>query len=490
MKKTFVILILTLISSAIFAQNEIDALRYSLINYSGTARFNSMSGAYGAVGANFSSLSQNPAGIGLYRKSEFTITPVLSSNNTESNYLGNMNNDSRNTLYLGNIGYVMSINLNENNASQLKQIQFGFGVNRTAMFNNRMVIHGLNNTNSLLTQYLDDADASGSNPNDLVTNYGFGAGLASETQLLYLDTNNVWQADLPNGGLYQTKTIETKGGMTETVLSAGTNFADKLYLGMTFGFAHINYQEVSVYTEKDDDNLSPYLKSFERSEYLDTKGTGFNFKFGFIYKPVDFIRIGGAIHTPTTYNTMHDSYGATMTAYYDQPPLSTSNSTHFVASSPDGNYDYKLTTPMRILGSLAVILGQNGLISADYEYIDYSTARLHASDYSFSTENNTINKSYTAANNLRFGAEWKAGILAFRGGYSLYGSPYKGESMSGLGSRTGFSFGLGIQEKAYFIDLSYNHLNSKDKYYIYGYAPASDNTYNTNSYSLTVGFRL
>lgn len=490
MKKTFAILILTLFSATLFAQNETDALRYSLINYSGTARFSGMSGAYGALGANFSSLSQNPAGIGLYRKSEFSITPVLSSNNTESNYFSSMNTDARTTLYLGNVGYVMAIKLNENNASHLKMIQFGFGMNRTAIFNNRSIVSGLNNDNSLLTQYLDDADASGSNPDDLVANYGFGAGLASQTNLLFLDASNQWQADLPNGGLTQTKSIETRGGITETVLSAGTNFDDKLFVGITFGFPHINYQEESTYTEKDDNNLSPFLKSFNRTEYVNTKGTGFNFKFGFIYKPVDYIRIGGAIHTPTAYNDMHDSYGATMTAYYDQPPISGNTSTRFEASSLDGNFDYKITTPMRALGSLAFIIGQYGLISADYEYIDYSSARLRASDYSFQDENNSIRKGYSTANNFRFGTEWKAGMFAFRGGTSFYGSPYKSESSGGLGARMGYSLGFGIQDKSYFLDFSFNHIESKDNYYIYGYAPASSNTYNSNSYSFTLGFRL
>jgi hypothetical protein len=487
MKKTIAILITTCISFALFAQNENDALRYSLINYGGTARFTGMSGAYGAIGADFSSLSQNPAGIGLYRKSEFSITPLLTNGSTRSNYLNTNNTDFRNTLYLGNIGYVMSMKLNENNGSHLKLLQFGFGMNRTVMFNNRIIIEGQNNDNSLLTQYLDDADASGSNSDNL---NGFGAGLAYDVKLIFQDTNNVWQADLPNGGLHQTKTIESRGGISETVLSAGTNFDDKLFLGMTFGFPRINYQEESKYTESDDNNLSPYLKSFDRTEYLNTKGNGFNFKFGFIYKPVDFIRIGGAFHTPTAYDDMNDSYGSTMIANYDQPPLTTSNSTRFEASSKDGSYDYKITTPMRALGSLAVIIGQYGLISADYEYVDYSSARLRAKDYNFLDENNTIRSTFAAANNFRFGTEWKAGIYAFRGGYSLYGSPYKGESTSGLGSRTGYSVGFGIHDKSYFIDFSYNHIDSKDNYYIYGYAPASNNKYSTNTCSFTLGFRL
>jgi len=489
MKKTFAILILTLFSAALFAQNETDALRYSLLNYSGTARFMGMSGAYGAVGANFSTLSQNPAGIGLYHKSEFSITPVLSSGNTQSNYLGSMNSDFRNTLYMGNIGYVMAIKLNENNASHIKQVQFGFGMNRQAMFNNRMLVNGANSSSdeTLMMQYRDDADNAGTDRSNLDD---FGAGLAYDANLLYMDNENMWQVDLPYGPMQQTKSVETRGGITETVLSAGTNFDDKLFLGITFGFPHINYQEESTYTEKDDNNLSLDLKSYTRNEYLNTKGTGFNFKFGFIYKPVEFIRIGGAIHTPTAYNDMNDSYGATMTSNFDRPPISGNTNTRFDASSPDGNYNYNITTPMRALGSIAVIVGQHGLISADYEHIDYSTARLHAGDYSFQDENNTIQNSYTVANNLRLGTEWKTGIFAFRGGYSLYGSPYKGESTTGLGSRTGYSFGFGIQEKSYFLDFSYNHMSSKDKYYIYGYAPASNNTYSSNSYSFTLGFRL
>jgi hypothetical protein len=493
MKKTFAILLLTLFSAILFAQNETDALRYSLINYSGTARFMSMSGAYGALGANFSSLSQNPAGIGLYRKSEFSITPVLSSNNSESNYIGSMNTDARTTLYLANIGYVMSIKLNENNASHLKQIQFGFGMNRQAMFNNRMLVNGVisDTTGTLMLQYRDDADIAG---NERANLDDFGAGLAYDANLLYQDNSGIWQVDLPYGPLQQTKSIENRGGITETVLSAGTNFDDKLFLGITFGFPHINYQEESTYTEKDTENGSLELKSYTRTEYLNTKGTGFNFKFGFIYKPVDYIRIGGAIHTPTAYNDMNDSYGATMTSYFDRPPISGNTSTRFEANSPDGNYDYKITTPMRALGSLAFIIGQYGLLSVDYEYIDYTTARLRFSASedleAMNTANGKIRSTLTSANNFRLGTEWKAGMFAFRGGYNLYGSPYKNEGMSGLGSRTGYSLGFGIQEKAYFLDFSYNHISSKDLYYIYGYAPASSNTYNSNSYSFTLGFRL
>jgi len=490
MKKTIVLLITTILSIALFAQNENDALRYSLINYSGTARFSGLSGAYGALGADFSSLSQNPAGIGLFRRSEFSITPVFNNSQTESNYMNGNNSDYHNKLFLGNVGYVMALRLNENNSNHLKQVHFGIGMNRMGMFNNRMIISSRNDANSLLTQYLYDADNSGSDPNNLDN---FGSGLAYDVNLLYKDKNGIWQVDLPDGKMKQTKTIVTKGGTVETVLSAGANFDNKLFLGATFGFAKIEYEEESKLTEQDDKNLSEYLKSFNRTEYLNTKGNGFTLKLGFIYKPFDFIRIGGAIHTPTTYYEMNDVYTSSMSAIYDKAPLTTSDKTIFDAKSPEGNYNYKLTTPLRAMGSIAIVLAPYGLISADYEHIDYSTARLRGGDnkgdtYDFMNENNTIKSALGTADNFRFGTEWKVGIFAVRGGYSLYGSPYKGKSTDG--ARKGYSLGFGVLEKTYFLDFSYNHIAAKDKYYIYSDAPISLNNYTNNSYSLTLGFRF
>ena len=41
----------------------------------GTARFSAMAGAYGGLGADFTALSYNPAGIGFYQFSELIFTP-------------------------------------------------------------------------------------------------------------------------------------------------------------------------------------------------------------------------------------------------------------------------------------------------------------------------------------------------------------------------------------------------------------------------------
>ncbi len=477
MKKILSIILTIFVSISLFAQNENDALRYSLINYGGTARFSGLSGAYGAVGADFTSLSQNPAGIGLYRKSEFVITPVFSSNNTDTRFLGEFNTDHRNTAYLGNAGYVYSQNLN-GKAGPLVQIQFGFGLNMMTMFSNRMILSGFNNANSLLTTYVDDVNSSGAALKDWDN---FGVGLAYDANLIFYDSlNQRWAADMEYGGIQQTKSIETRGSTNETVLSAGANIADKLFLGITFAFPYIRYEETSRLTEDDTEDLNSYYTSYDRFEYLNTRGSGFNFKAGFIYMPVEFFRIGGAIHTPTNYYNMSDTYHSEINSNFSDGVYS--------EYSPDGYFDYELKTPMRAIGSVAVLLGKYGLISADYEYIDYSTASLRSFDYNFFNENDAINTEYTSANNFRFGGELKYGILAVRGGYNIYGSPFR--DLGSLGERTGYSFGLGVRDKAYFIDFAYNHSKSEGNYSLYNIAPVSANEIKTNAYSLTLGFRF
>jgi len=486
MKKTLALILITLVSFSVSAQNENDALRYSLINLSGTARFSGLSGAYGAVGADFTSLSQNPAGIGLYRKSEFMITPIFSSNNTSSDYLGQSNYNNRNTMYLGNVGYVFSQNMG-GKAGALVQLQFGFGINMMSSFSNRMLLNGINYENSLLTTYVDEVNSS----QEPLSNWdNFGAGLAYDVNLIYFDsispTNQRWAFDMENelgngGAVQQTKSTETSGSTNETVLSAGANIADKLYLGITFAFPYIRYHEDSKYTEYDKEDADNYFTSFDRYEHLDTRGAGFNFKAGFIYAPVEFLRLGGAVHTPTNYYNMSDTYHSTMYSSFR-------GGENYSKDSPDGYFDYELKTPLRLMGSVAFIIGKYGLLSADYEYIDYSKAKLWAPDYSFFTENEAISTQYTTANNFRFGGEFKSGIFALRGGYNLYGTPFRGSDTDG--ARMGYSFGIGVRDKGYFVDFAYNHSKSDIYYYLYSVAPGSHNTIKTNAYSLTMGFRF
>ncbi|NTW23142.1 MAG: hypothetical protein HGA37_00470 [Lentimicrobium sp.] len=480
-KLSITLLLLTTFSSFIIAQSEVDALRYSRLNFSGTSRFIAMGGAFGALGADFTTLSHNPAGIGLYKSSEMNFTPSLAVAHSESVYNGRFRDDSKTTFNIGSVGIVMATNPTPGNPKSMwKNVQFGFGMNRMANFNNRIIIEGENNENSYLTPYRNDAQ--GIAPKDLGP---YNTGMAYDADLLFLQegdsVNWNYRIDLPNGGVTQRKSIETEGSLNEMVFTFGANYGDKLYLGATIGVPFIHYTESSNYTETDEAGNSDYFKSFTRTDYLETSGTGVNFKFGIIYRAADWLRLGGAVHTPTFYSGMNDTWHASMKSYFD-------NGSSESAFSPEGFYEYELTTPMRAMGSIGFIIGKFGVISADYEFVDYSTARLWAYDYDFYDENQAIRTSYEATNNFRFGTEWRYGSLNFRAGYAISANPYRYGTDA---TNTSYSLGLGIREKDFFVDLAWVYSQMDDEYYLYSseYSNPAYTKLNNQLFQMTVGIK-
>lgn len=476
-KLVYLTLIAAIFSVQGYAQNEIDALRYSRLNYSGSARFVSMGGAFGALGADFTTLSHNPAGIGMYRSSEVSITPSLLMARTEATLNGNFRDDSRYNFNLGNVGIVMATNPTLRNPGSLwKNVQFGFGLNRMADFNNRVNIESDNLESSYLSTYPDYAQ--GVAPGDL---NAFDTKLAYDTELLFVNDSANWTygVDKPYGGVNQRKSIDSKGSINEMVFTVGANYNDKLYIGATLGIPYIRYIENSTYTETALADDQTVFNSLTRTDFLETSGTGVNFKLGLIFRATDWLRLGGAVHTPTFYSSMSDSYGATLKAKYDNGFTSSKSAT--------GIYDYELTTPMRALGSVGFIIGKAGVISADYEYVDYTTARLRAHDYDFFDENENIRDNYEQAHNLRFGAEWRYGSVNFRGGYGISANPYIYGTNSVLNS---YSAGIGFREKNFFLDLAWSGSQFDDEYYLYNgkVNPAASTTFQ-NKFLLTIGIK-
>lgn len=482
MKNIILAFSLLIISSfSMQAQNEVDALRYSKTTLGGTARYISMGGAFGALGADFSTLSSNPAGIGLYKKSEFTISPSYYIGGTKSEYYGKNLNDNQHNFNLGNVGIIVS---NETGSSVIKNFQFGFGLNRTNNFNNRMLIEGFNNSNSIVDTYVDDANGI---YYDELYYYPYDLELAWQTFII--DTipgseNQYFGAVPPGGGVLQRKDINSWGSMNELVFSLGANIGDRVYLGGTFGFPFIRYFEESNYVEQDEYNSIYDFRNLLLTENLRTVGSGFNMKFGMIVRATNWLRLGGAIHSPTWYNNMNDNWWSELSAEYD-------NGDYYTQQSPNGTFNYELETPWKAVGSAAFILGRFLLISAEYEYIDYTSAKLRARDYNFYDENTAIREKYAITQNIKLGSEFRIKHFALRAGYSIFGSPF----VNGIndGETTHYSGGFGFRDKNYFIDFAYVHSISNEDYYLYGsenvVVEPVKNQHFANNFVVTIGFR-
>lgn len=483
MKKLIIIISVALFFSVeIMAQNDIDALRYSMISFGGTARYNSMAGAFGAVGADFSAISTNPAGLGNYRRNEFTFTPSIYSSATKATYNGVVANDNKYNFNIGNLGMVYAFKTKNNEEEKgWKSVNFGFGLNRNNNFHKRVLIEGNNTQSSLMDLYLNAAQ--GKTYGDLDP---FSTQLAFNTYLLDTLSETNYFSNVPNGDLFQRKYMETKGAMQEMVLALGANYNHKLYIGATLGFPYIKFNEITSYEEIDEKDTSAVFDRFILNEDVETTASGFNFKLGIVYVPLDLekikIKMGGAVHTPTFYD-MHDEWMKNMVAYYD-------NGSSFSGDSPNGSFDYKLTTPMKAIGSIAIQIPQLGTISADYEFLDYAESRLRSKTEKYFDENNLIKQKYRKTNNLRIGAEALVGLFSLRCGYALYNSPFK----SGLNNaeRTSITAGLGIMDKSYFIDFAYVYSKWNEDYYLYNDVNISPAFLKTTSHNflVTLGFKF
>jgi long-subunit fatty acid transport protein len=481
MKKLIVILPLLFSYGYFIAQNESDALRYSQITFGGTARFSSMAGSFGALGGDFSALSSNPAGIAFFRKSEFMITPAIVKQTIHSKSSGVSNSTDYTVFNFQNAGFVWAFNPFEKETGW-RSLSVGFGYNRTADFSGSMNMSVNNAPGSLTDVFLHNANGHASGDLD-----PFNEGLAYNTYLI----------DNPKGGeeyssyfrkdnIAQHKTVQTGGGMGETVISFGGNYSGKLYLGATLGIPHISYSENSSYTEKSGKDSAGMVSSFQFNQNLSTSGTGINFKLGAVYRIRDWMRVGLAWHSPTAFS-MHDGYTSSMTTYFKDSTL------HY--DSPSGNYDYKLKTPARFIGSAGFVLSKRGLLNVDYEFVNYAYPRLSSADAgAFDEPNNYIQENYKATGNLRFGGEWRVlNFLSLRAGFAYYGNPYR----SGLNidaSRKSYSAGIGFRTSSFYADFAYVFTQYKDNYFLtdpaFTNTNAVSNSFSLGRTQLTLGFRF
>jgi len=469
MKKSIVYILFALLAINLQAQNETDALRFSQSYYQGTARSMAMGGAFGALGADFSSLSTNPAGIGLYRSSEFSLSPTLVNAKTESTYNGMFGDDVRTNFSLSNFGMVLTTKVDDGKSSTpWKYYQFGIGMNRTNSFHNRSFIQGDNNEHSKIDVYLDRV--WNTYPEDIEDQFPYDLYPAWYVYLIDTVRDNngdlIYTSPVPMGGVRQFESVNTWGSTNEWLFSGGANLNDNIFLGATLGLPYTRFFKESTYTEKDVNDDYQGFEEWSYSETLESRGMGLNLKLGLIVWPVDWLRLGAAFHTPTYYAEIQDIWYTSTEARLEPD--------YNKKSSPTGEYVYGITTPLRAIGSAAFIIGKYGSISADYEYVDYSKMRLRAPDYSFTTENQNIRDYFTSTYNLRLGTEWRLNQFNFRGGYAMYGSPYANDLNDG--QKNTYSLGIGYNEKNFSLDLAYITGSMKQDYYLY-----SSENYSTNA---------
>jgi hypothetical protein len=467
------------------AQLPDDALRYGFPWMSGTARNQAIGGAMGSLGGDITSAHINPAGIGMYRNSEFVLSPGFNFMNNKFDYRNTSSSAKDNAFNYGTSGLVFGAS-HDPRYQRATSSAFSITVNQLANYNNRIQYQGFNNTSSWSEQYVEQLTRDRASIVQAENNYIFGSSLAFWTYLV--DTiadrsGNVigYQSIVPlplnpnssQDGVNQYNTIDTRGGAHEVALTYAQNYNNKFNWGLSFGIPFYSFNKEQTYREEDaTSNGANDFKYFEYKEKYSTTGVGFNLKLGAIFRPVDRLRIGLAFHTPT-WAGLTDNISSSITTnsenYTNKPQPLTKTSDELKAGSNAGTYEYNLTSPMRAIGSISYVINevkditkQKGFITADVEYVNYNGVRFRTSgdgttdDKSYYDDVNEIIKArYKGAFNFKLGGELKFKTLMVRLGGALLGNPYSESGL--LGKRTMATGGLGYRNKGMFVDLAYAH---------------------------------
>ncbi len=451
MKK--ILLSLSLAAAAVLAaaQDYTDALLLSESNYYGTARSVAMGNAFTALGGDLGSIGINPAGSAVNNYSQFTFSPGISISGISSNYnpapaagdAGKTTGNSWARATMPNIGF--TINVSTRNRSGLKNYTMGFIANSTNYYTSDLRASGVNNTSSYmgyLAAMANDSglsdEALGGDPlgdvslwpaqigfiNYIVNSNGTDyVGIAQENTRDIMGNYPV----VTGANLAQSFNRVRKGHKHDYVFNLGFNFSDMFFIGANLGMVSTRIDQTWSFSEEfpagrtiEIDNVSYTFKEMQMTQWSVIDASGFYAKIGVIAVPVPGLRIGAAIQTPTA-TVIKEEWNVYGDAWF------TGMKKHADGSESSNIYQYRLTSPFRANFGLAYTLPGLGLLSADYELVDYSDMRfkeMRGGEGSFTYANQRSRAFTGVQHNLRIGAEARLGqLVSLRAGYNLKTSP-------------------------------------------------------------------
>lgn len=529
MKRLTYLAALVLLSGAAYAQdNNYESLSrmFSQTNPQGSARMQALGGNHSAIGADVSNISGNPAGLGFYTRSELSISPMFSTSKNASQYINNTQNASANQLALGNLGVVFSSkNRNPVRSGGWQGGSFGISYSRQNIFKNTVRFGDRNNASSMSDFFAEYAnqEATGSQQGVVVGDfkndlYNNGTVFDFPTSMYYyglvIDPQLGSQIGYPYSGIELGKAANQNFLSTSTGYTSGWNFAyganymNKLYVGVGFSLARMNYTNTKTMNEDYEDPAG--VSGFSYTNDLSTNGRGFNLSGGLIYRPNDLLRIGVSVTSPTWFNITESAgqglqtrlarpYEISQGTFPEYSPdlpdvlrrngygLSAINGVNYLTSVPDLSVlpfesSYRLRTPTKLTGGVGLFFGKNGFISADAEYVNYTGMKLSSDDQNASQDlrdgyaNSLIRSTYRNVVNLKVGGEYRIDKVSLRAGVSYYQDPYKqiAQFNSLDRSRYIFSAGVGYKTDRFYIDAAVTHGQQTTAYSPYILANTND----------------
>lgn len=516
-------------ASAAVAQSQYEALQFMGNELNGTARFVGMGGAMSSLGADLSTMSTNPAGIGMYRSHDVAVSFGFNNTRTNADFAGSTTKENRTRASFDQIGFVWSTKIG--NKTDLRYLNFGFNYHKRANFNRQFYAKGNLNGASMTYQMAKMIGSVASTWDDLITLWNAGIkGVDNRNPYIHEDfysvpylgmmgarTNLVYGGRDLEGEFFTSWNGETgeyysreEGGINQYDFNLSFNVRDRFYFGMTLGLYDINYNLYSSYgellnrpmpgsgsdycdpmPELMESEVIPNLADFTLGNWYKAEGTGVDLKLGMIIRPFEYspFRFGFAVHTPIWYN-ITDRYTASLTSnfgydngseYVGVASVTESLSDYF----PDMDYvwDYCLTTPWRFNVSAGTIVGGIMALDAEYEYEKYSSAKLKDREGYELNATSSISETLKGVHTFRAGMETKlTDAFSLRVGYNYQSSPIVEDAFRNIEatdntrtvasymnpkSRQAVTFGLGYRGRLFYADVAYKYDFYKSDFYMF-----------------------
>jgi hypothetical protein len=378
----------------------------------------------------------NPAGLGVFRSSEWVITLGLLSPKTTTIW-GGQTTETRDKakLTLNNFSYVGSFGTGSETGVVSWSAGFSYNKVKDYTRNYRMGTAG-RTMNSSVSDYIAQRSA-GYSVEDLEGDKAYGNGtdggadwlsvLGYQAGLIAFDDYGVLSAfgnfngeegyiPYPISGA--TLQIEERGAASLYNMAFGLNISNRIFAGASVAITSMDYSYKSIYDEKFENDDDLFLDN-----NLSTSGTGYTVNIGMIVRPTDFLRLGVAYHSPVWYNMTDYFYGKAGSSV----TVGEGDYRELFAITPSDDVNvYKYRSPDKWLLSTAVTFGQSGLLSVDYELTNY--AKMSTFEQYNAPTNDGIKANMGQVGTLRIGGEWKATPqLALRAGWNRSQSAIIGE---------------------------------------------------------------
>lgn len=496
MKKIVLFSAVALMAATASAQETYENAKLLQEDLNGTARYVGMGGALDALGADISTISTNPAGMGLFRHSTANVSFGVVSQEGGRNFA----NGNKTNMSFDQIGFVYSRRVSSNSF-----INFAFNYHKSKNFDYILSAAGRldNNSSQNKLSYLKSHDGCFDLANQGSSDvYAGNSNMFTQSDYLYAN------ALLPvtgkpayiNGYLGATAFTFDRAhtgyiGTYDFNLSGNIN--DRVYLGLTFGIHDVNYKGYSEYSEALVNNNNASIGSTRMTDDRKITGTGFDIKAGVIVRPIEDnpFRFGISVATPTWYNLTTSNYSTIDNGGIDE--LYRGMNSFYSNES----YNFKLYTPWKFGFSLGTTVSNFLAVGAGYEYADYSSTDSRVNNgggydwyydeyYTSSSSDREMNRhtenTLKGVSTLKIGLEMKPDDnLAVRVGYN-YVSPmykknsYKDSSINSPGtyyaSTTDYTnweatnritCGIGYTVDKFSLDLAYQYSIQKGRFHAF-----------------------